>query len=549
MRRAVSSGVVGFGMLLASAPGAQAPPRGSSPDLTRIEARGLDAHLRFLADDLLEGRAPATRGGDLAARYIAAAFQAIGLEPGGDDGTFFQQVPILESRVTETITLTARAADRTESFAAPADLVAFSGTDQAMVKVDGALVFAGFGIVAPEYKWNDYAGLDVKGKVVLVMVNDPPATAGEPALFGGRSLTYYGRWTYKYEEAARQGAAGAILIHTTESASYPFSVVQSGWGGTQYSLPPASGVPALPFKAWMTEDASRRLAKLGGHDLDALRAAARSRGTRGVDLGVRVASGLVQQVSRKQSPNVIGRLAGSSRASESVVFTAHYDHLGVRPDAKGDGIYNGARDNASGVAGLIEVAEALASAAPPSRSVYFVATTAEESGLLGAEHLAARPPMAIDRVAANVNLDSLNVYGPAREIVLLGSDRSTLGALADRLAKQAGRTIAPDPTPERGAFFRSDHFPLAKAGVPALSVSLGDPASFHGPGAEEARRLAKAYNDVQYHQPGDEPQARWNLAGAVDDLRLLAELAWVVATSAEMPAYHAGEQFARPRHK
>ena len=382
---------------------------------------------------------------------------------------------------------------------------------------------------------------------MLLLVNDPPATKAEPELFGGRALTYYGRWTYKYEEAARQGAAGAILVHTTESASYPWSVVQASWGGTQYSIPPAPAAPILGLRAWMTEDAARRLTSMGGQTLDSLRTAAQTRGTRAVDLGVRVAVQITQEVARKQSPNVIGRLAGASRGEESVVFSAHYDHLGIRPDAKGDGIYNGARDNASGVAGLIEVAEALATGPPPARSIYFVATTAEESGLLGAEYLAAHPPMAIDRVAANVNMDSLNVYGPAREVVLLGSDQSTLGALAERLATKAGRKVAPDPTPERGSFFRSDHFPFAKAGVPALSIGLGDPASFTGPGADQARRLAKTYNDTQYHQPSDEPSPEWNLAGAVDDLRLLAELGWSVATTAEMPVYHPHEQFGRPR--
>ncbi len=515
--------------------------------LARIEGAGLRAHIRFLADDLLEGRAPATRGGDLAARYIAAAFEAAGLEPGAGDGTFFQQVPIVESRTTGEVTLTASAQGRTERLKAPADLVAFAGTDDPSVSVDAPLVFVGYGIVAPEFSWNDYAGVDVKGKVVLAMVNDPPATGKEPELFAGRALTYYGRWTYKYEEAARQGAAGAILIHTTESASYPFSVVQASWGGARYSIPVDPATPVVPFKAWVTDEAARRLAALGGHDLDALRKTAEMRNARPVDLGVRVAASVTQESTRKQSPNVIGKIAGSRADGGSIVYTAHYDHLGARTGVEGDAIYNGARDNASGVAGLVEVAEAFAAAPPPARDVYFVATAAEESGLLGAEYLAAHPVMPIDRVAANINMDSLNVYGPARELVLLGSERSTLGAIADRLARARKRTIGKDPTPERGAFFRSDHFPLAKAGVPAISFSLGDPSAFTGTRADQARALAKAYNETHYHQPSDEYSADWDLAGAVDDLRLLADIGWAVAMAAEMPRYHAGEQFARPR--
>ena len=537
-------------VIAATAGRAQTPPATlPSAALDRIEPRGLEAHIRFLADDLLEGRAPSTRGGDLAARYIATAFQAAGLQPGAADGSFYQQVPILESRVVGTTAVKATGSARTETLTSPADLVAFSGSDQPQVQLDAPLVFAGYGIVAPEYQWNDYAGLDVKGKIVLLMVNDPPATEAEPQLFTGKALTYYGRWVYKFEEATRQGAAGAILIHTTESASYPFNVVQSSWGGTQFSIPPEPGSHQLGLKAWVTEDAARRLVGAGGRDLDALRTAARTRGTRAVDLGVRIATTLAQQVTQKQSPNVIARRAGLESGSGSVVFTAHYDHLGMRTDATGDAIYNGAQDNATGVAGLIEMAEAFMTAPAPKRDVYFVATTAEESGLLGSELFAARPPMAIDRIAANINMDSLNIYGPASETVLLGSDRSSLGPMATRLAKAQGRTIGVDPHPERGYFYRSDHFPLAKAGVPAVSITLGDPSTFTGPRAAQARALAKAYNETHYHQPSDQISPDWDLTGAVVDLRLLAQLGWEVATSATMPAYHATEAFARPRLK
>jgi Zn-dependent M28 family amino/carboxypeptidase len=515
--------------------------------LARLDANALEAHVRFLSDDLLEGRAPSTRGGELAARYIAAMFRAAGLQPGAADGSYFQQVPIVESRVQGAVTLTAAGPSRRETLTSPADLVAFSGSNDPQVKVEGPLVFVGYGIVAPEYTWNDYAGVDVKGKVVLMMVNDPPAPASEPTLFGGRALTYYGRWTYKYEEAARQGAAGAILIHTTESASYPFSVVQSSWGGTQYGIEPAAGANRLGLKAWVTEEAARRLAAAGGQDLDALRKAAEVRGARAADLGVTVSASLAQQVARKQSPNVIGKRPGRTAGGGSIVLTSHYDHLGMREDGTGDRIYNGARDNASGIAGLIELAELFVAAPQPTRDVYFVATTAEESGLLGSEYLAAHPPMPIDQVAANLNMDSLNVYGPASEVVMLGSDRSTLGDRLARLAKAEGRTVGLDPHPERGYFFRSDHFPLAKAGVPALSISLADPSKFTGPHAGRARAMLEAYTAKHYHQPSDEWSPEWDFTAALQDLRLLARLGWELANAPDMPVYHPTEAFARPR--
>jgi Zn-dependent M28 family amino/carboxypeptidase len=430
--------------------------------------------------------------------------------------------------------------------------VAFSGVEQARVHVQGDVVFVGHGIVAPELNWNDYAGTSVKGKWVLVMVNDPPAPADEPNLFAGKALTYYGRWTYKFEEAARQGAAGAILIHTDESATYPWQVVQSSWSGTQYSLPPAAGAPALGIKAWIRNDAAVDLVKRGGQNLDQLRAAAIKRGFKPVPLSLRAAATLMQRTSRKTSPNVIGVVRGTN-ANQAVVFTSHYDHFGMRdpqpgdkPDA--DRIYNGAYDNASGVAGTLLIAQAMAKAADkPARSMYFVFTTAEESGLLGAEHYAQHPVVAMDQVAANINVDGINYLGPSRDIVLLGADRSTLGPMAEALAKERGRTIGPDQHPERGYFFRSDHFPLAKAGVPALSIS--EPNEFLGPNAADLKKRQEAYNSTDYHQPSDEFDPAWNFAGAVEDMKFLAQLAWRIAAQAEMPRYNDGDQFANARKR
>jgi len=502
----------------------------------------------MLSHDVMEGRAPATRGGTLAAEYLTTQLAAIGIEPAGENGTYFQQVPIVESVVDRSFTLSVPGA----TYRYFDDVVAFSGTEQPRVHVQGDIVFVGHGIVAPEQKWNDYAGTDVKGKWVLMMVNDPPAPADEPNLFGGKALTYYGRWTYKFEEAARQGAAGAILIHTDESATYPWQVVQSSWTGTQYSLPPAERAPALGIKAWIRNDAAKDLVKRGGQDLDQLRAAAVKRGFKSVPLNLRAAATLQQRTSRKTSPNVIGVLKGANER-QAVVFTSHYDHFGMReprpgdkPDA--DRIFNGAYDNASGCAGVLMMAQAMARAGQkPARSMLFVFTTAEESGLLGAEYFAQHPTIPMDQIAANINIDGINYLGPTSDIVLLGADRSTLGPMADALAKDRGRTIGADQHPERGYFFRSDHFPFAKAGVPALSIS--EPRDFLGPNAAELKKKQEAYNSTDYHQPSDEFDPTWDFSGAVEDLKLLAQLAWRIAAAQEMPRYNEGDQFANVRKR
>jgi Zn-dependent M28 family amino/carboxypeptidase len=535
-----------FSIACRSEPPVAEAPSPSGPAEGEITEAALKTHLQALAADEMEGRAPSTPGGQRAAEYIANQLKTLGVEPGGEGGTYFQQVPIVESTVGRNFTLSVPG--RTYRYFD--EIVAFSGVEQARVHVQGDIVFVGHGIVAPEQKWNDYEGANVKGKWVLVMVNDPPAPADEPNLFAGKALTYYGRWTYKFEEAARQGAAGAILIHTDESATYPWQVVQSSWSGTQYSLPPAEGAPALGIKAWIKNDAAVDLVKRGGADLNRLRAAAVQRGFKPVPLKIRAAATLQQQTSRKTSPNVIGVVRGTN-AQQALVFTSHYDHFGTRaprPDDKPDTdrIYNGAYDNASGVAGTLLVAQAMVRAASkPDRSMSFVFTTAEESGLLGAEYFAQHPVTPMAQVVANINIDGINYLGPTRDIVLLGADRSTLGPMAQTLAKERGRVIGEDQHPERGYFFRSDHFPFAKAGVPALSIS--EPREFLGPNAEELKKKQEAYNSTDYHQPSDEYDPSWNFAGAVDDLKLLAQLAWRVAAQQQMPRYNEGDQFANAR--
>jgi Zn-dependent M28 family amino/carboxypeptidase len=468
---------------------------GRGPAFDEIRGEQIAAHLKFLSHDLLEGRAPSTRGGQLAAEYLAAQLAELGYEPAGEGGTYFQNVAIQESTVDPSFTLTAGPGT---PFAYLKDVVAVSGRLDPTVATEGELVFVGHGIVAPEYRWNDYEGVDMKGKIALVMVNDPPAPAGEPSLFGGEALTYYGRWTYKYEEAARQGAAGAVLIHTNESATYPWQVVQTSWTGTQYSLPPVAGEPTLGLKAWVTDETARTIVSRVGKNLDALRNAALVREAKPVPLGIRASGTIVQRVQQKTSPNVIGVLKGTN-AREGVIYTAHYDHLGMADPKPGeapnaDRIYNGAVDNASGCAGTLELAQALARAPmKPGRSIYVMFTTAEEAGLLGAEYFAAHPVLPASAWAANINIDTINLAGRARDIVLLGAERSTLGRVANQIAGDFGRVVGPDPEPGRGHFFRSDHFPLAKVGIPA--VSLGDSKEFIGKDPAFAKRLVVARTD------------------------------------------------------
>jgi Zn-dependent M28 family amino/carboxypeptidase len=561
MRRALARGVrllalgvvlstLGFGLWDARRAGAQTRGRASNPALDEIRGEHIAAHLRFLSHDLLEGRAPSTRGGTLAAEYLAAQLAALGLKPGGDKSTYFQNVPIVESVVDPSFTLQVSGGGPTFKYLS--DVVAFSGLQQPKVSFAGDVVFVGHGIVAPEFKWDDYVGAEMKGKIALIMVNDPPAPADEPQLFGGEALTYYGRWTYKYEEAARQGAAGAILIHTAASATYPWQVVQSSWSGTQYSLPARSGEPALPLKAWITEDGARALAKSGGKDLDALRKAALRRGAKPAPLGVSVSGTIAQTVEKKVSPNVIGVLEGTNQ-KQGVVYTSHYDHFGIRDPRPGDKpdmdrIYNGAQDNAAGVAGVLEVAQAFARApSKPARSIYIVFTTAEESGLLGAEYFASHLPLPADQWAANINIDGLNLIGRAKDIVLLGSDRSTLGTMAETFASENKRVVGRDPEPGRGYFFRSDHFPLVKLGIPAVSIS--DSTQYVGKDPAFAKKMRDDYIAKDYHQPSDEFKANWDYSGAVQDLRFLAEMGWRIANDPAMPAYNSGDQFARPREK
>ena len=512
-----------------------------------IRAANLVTDVRFLASDLLEGRGPATRGDRLARAYIVSRFEGLGLEPGAPGGGWEQPFDLLGVTTRSPETIRFERGDARTELRLLDDYVAFAGVARPEVRLEAAeVVFAGYGIVAPEFSWDDYGGADVRGKVLLVMNNDPE---DDPALFGGKTRLYYGRWDYKYEEAARQGAAGAVVIHTTPSAGYRWQVVRTSWTGEQFSLP-GSGDGGLPVKAWATEEACRRIVALAGHDLDTLRAAARRRGFRPVPLGVTLSLELKNEVGRKQSANVVARLPGRDPelAREAVLYTAHHDHLGVRTGtgAGDDTIFNGALDNASGVAALLAIAEAMkVLAEPPRRTVLFAAVGAEEQGLLGSRYLAAHPPVPAGRLAANINVDGVNIWGRTRDVIAIGLGKSSLDDWIRALAAVQGREVVADPFPDRGSFYRSDQLSFARIGVPAAYLKPGTRALDRPPGW--AREQQDRFVAAHYHQPSDELRDDWDLSGAVEDARILFWLGAKVASTPTLPAWRPGDEFEAAR--
>lgn len=514
-----------------------------------LRAGLLLGHIRFLSHDLLEGRGPATRGDALAQAYIAAAFEGEGLEPAGPNGSWFQPFDLVGVTSHAPATTSFRKDGQGVDLKFSDEYVAVAGGEQARSEIqDAELVFVGYGIKAPEYQWDDYKGADLKGKVLVMMNNDPE---DDPGLFAGRTRLYYGRWDYKYESAAAQGAAGAIIIHTTPSAGYGWNVIQSSWSGEQFALPHEGG-HQLAVKAWVTDEAAGRIAKLGGQDLDALRAAAQKRDFKPVPLGVKWSVAVTAEVQKKQTANVIGRMPGSDPAvaSEAVIYTAHHDHLGMR-EAKTPGedvIYNGAQDNASGVAALLAIARAM-KALPKGtrRSVIFAAVAAEEQGLLGSKYFAAHPTLPPGRMAANINIDGLATDGRTRDLTMIGMGKSTLDEWVTKLAGMQGRTVVPDQFPDRGYFYRSDQFALAKIGVPAAYFDEG--TDVIGKPAGYGKQKKQEWEAKDYHQPSDEIQADWDLSGAVEDTQLYFYLGAKVANDAKMPSWRPGDEFAGAREK
>ncbi len=515
-----------------------------------ITTREIDAHLRFLSHDLLEGRAPATRGGRLAAEYIATQLQAFGLDPAGDNGGWFQKVPIdIVGAKRETIRIGA-SGKASAALRYPEDVVMWAG---AAVERSGAMaeiVFVGYGATAPEYKWNDFKDVDVKGKILLVLVNDPPAPANEPALFGGRAMTWYGRYPYKFEEAERRGAVGALVIHTAERAGYPWHTVEGSWAKEIRMLPRPTSAPApLGFRGWITDSIATALLAQAGLDLSQLRIKAESRDFRPVSTGITLDLAFENTVQHLESENVLGQFRGKDPkgASEFVVLSAHFDHLGLGPKVDGDSIYNGAEDNASGVADLLAVARSVAEGPRARRSILFAFVTAEESGLLGSQYLAEHPVVPLTLTVANLNVDGGNLLGRVKDLNVLGDSKSTLGPQLATYLQPRGLKIVPEAFPERGAFYRSDHFMFAKAGVPSVSIGAGD--TFEGKPAGWGVAQGEDYVAHRYHQPSDNYQLNLDLSGAVQLSTIVLDFAKVLANSSAWPQWNKDAEFKRPSRR
>jgi len=528
-----------IGILLCSfAVGAAAQQPSPGTRVARaVDPRVLRAHLEFLADDALEGRKPGTRGGELAAKYIAAQFQRLGLEPAGDSGTYYHHVPIIT--LTPQPTVKVGGATPTQ-LAYRTDYVLWSMHNDSTVNAKGDVVFVGYGIVAPEYKWNDYEGIDVKNKIVVALVNDPGLR--DSTIFRGPILTYYGRWTYKIEEAQRQGAAGILMIHTTESATYPWSTVQSSWTGPQVRVeePPQS----LLVAGWLSQDAASKLFRQGGQDLAGLMDQAARRGFRPMPLGLQIDATVRSGIRRSETSNVLGRWPGRGPlAREAVLIGGHYDHFGIGAPVDGDSIYNGAEDNASGTAAVLTAAEAFArSGVRTGRSIVFIGFTAEEAGLLGSQALVAKPTIPLSRIATILNLDVMNMYGRTRDVSALGLDQSSLGGVFTRAAAAEGLTVTVNRDALiRGSYFRSDHFPFAKAGVPGTSIENGE--EYVGQPADYGHKKSEEYTDKRYHQPSDEVLPGFSYDGAVQQLRVIVRTAVAVANAPNQPTWNRNSEF------
>jgi len=508
-----------------------------------ITAAEIDGHLRFLSSDLLEGRAPATRGGRLAAEYIASVLRGAGIEP-GVQGSYFQKVPIDIVGATQGSMQLAASGAATARLRYPEDVVVWAGSATPTSAARGELVFVGYGASAPEYRWDDFKDVDVRGKILLMLVNDPPAPASEAAMFGGPAMTYYGRWTYKFEEAERRGAAGALIVHTTERAGYPWHTVVGSWAKEQRMLPrDATLPPPLGVRGWITDSAASALLSKAGLDLVQLRQRAQSRDFRPVSTGITLDMSFRNTVEHLQSENVVGVVRGrdAKLRDEYVALSAHWDHLGIGPVVRGDSIYNGAADNASGVADMLAVARAAAAGAKPKRSLLFVFVTAEESGLLGSAHFAEHPTVPLEQIVANLNVDGGNLLGRTRDLNVLGESKSSLGAGLDMYARSKGMRLAPEAHPEQGHFYRSDHFSFAKAGVPAVSISAGD--DYVGRPAGWGQRQNEEYTANRYHQPADEYKPNFDLGGAVQLSEIVLDFARVIANGIGRPQWKPDAEF------
>src|SRR5262245_25313081 len=514
-----------------------AAERASAPGIDGLDEATFRRHLAALSADDFAGRKPATPGEEKTVDYVRRQFEAVGLKP-GNGSTFYQSVPLVEITADPKITLTVSSGSESRSFKYRDDMVVWTKRVVADSALDQSeLVFVGYGIVAPEYDWNDYAAADIKGKTAVILINDPGFATGDPKLFRGRAMTYHGRWTYKFEEAARQGAAGALIIHETEPAAYGWNVVATSWTGPQLDMARADGnAGRVAIEGWISNEAATSLFQLAGQDLATLKAAAAQRGFKAVPLDVRASVAVRNAIRRSNSSNVIGILPGTKRPDEYLIYTAHWDHFGRLQGKTGDAIVNGAIDNATGVAGIITLARAFAHASEkPERSIVFLAVTGEESGLLGSAYYAENPIYPLARTAAEINLDALYAGGPARDIVVVGSGNSELEDYLRKAAKQQDRVLSPEPTPEKGFYYRSDHFNFAKKGVPSLYTKLGTDDREHGRAFGEKQQ--EDYIAQRYHQPSDEYTKDLDLTGSFQDLELMYRVGERVAAEKSWPEW------------
>lgn len=537
-------------LVLAAA--AAATSQGAPVDPDQAAADRMLEHIRVLSSDEYEGRAPGSAGEELTVNYLRQAFAGLGLSPGNPDGTFIQDVPLVG--IVSTTSASFEAGGKTLTPAVLNDFIAVSRHVVPTVEVkDSPIVFVGYGVVAPEYGWDDFKGVDVRGKTVVMLINDPPVpdpndpTKLDEKMFKGKAMTYYGRWTYKYEEASAKGAAACLIVHETGPAGYPFAVVAGSWGRENFSLQtPDGNADRVAVEGWLTLAYARSLFTAAGFDFDALKAAAVRRDFRPVDFGARATFSISNKIRPLASRNVVARLDGAdpSLRGEYVIYSAHWDHLGRNPRLKGDQIFNGAADNASGCAGILEIARkfsGLPAAERPRRSIIFLAVTAEEQGLLGSEYYAQHPLYPLNKTLADINIDVMQRAGPSRDIEVVGYGNSTLDDVAAEILKAEGRVLVPETDTEKGHFYRSDHFEFAKAGVPAFYTNAG--LDVIGRPADYGRMRRDEYVAEDYHKVTDEIKPWWDLRGATEDAELLFRMGLRIAGGDTWPQWKPGCEF------
>jgi Zn-dependent M28 family amino/carboxypeptidase len=522
-------------------------PSAPTAGLESISGDRMLQDIRTLSSDEYGGRGPGSKGEELAIGYIQKQFRDAGLEPGNPDGTYLQNVPLVGITPDKGMALDFTGHGETLHAMFSKDFVAWTKRMVDESSVDADMVFAGYGVQAPEYNWDDFKGVDVKGKVIVVLINDPPVA--DQTIFGGKTMTYYGRWTYKYEKAAELGAAGCLIVHQIDRAGYPWDVVASSWGGEQFALASANNnMDRMPMQGWLTHDQAEQLFRASGHDLGALEKAAVDINFHPVDLGIKAKISIHNTQRTIASHNVIAKRTGSDDKlkNQYVIYTAHWDHFGIGPEVNGDRIYHGALDNASGVAALLDLSRAYEKLKfPPARTILFIAVTGEEQGLLGSEYYAEHPLYPLARTAANINMDGMNLLGRTHDITIVGNGKSNLDAVVTTLAHSQGRVVNPDPQPEKGFYFRSDHFSFAKAGVPAFDPNGG--IDYIGKPQGWGMEMRKKYIAEDYHKPSDVIKPYWDMSGAAEDCQLYFLVGYRVANDPKMPEWAPKSEFKAAR--